>query len=200
MTPADDLLRAAERVAAAADGPAVTVEQERDKTNRILAGLADAGVMSMPTPTALGGHGCAMLETARVVAAISAVSGSAGLICAMHFGQLFSLVGHGRGDRGDDFLSRAAAGQWLIASGTSEVGVGGDILRSVCLTEPREGRLRLTKQIGNVSYLDRAAGILVTSNHDDGRRPVQRLNRVVSFNEKQRAHERVRSTRGRYRC
>lgn len=171
----ESLLEAAERIAAAADAPAVTPEEERGKANAILRGLAAERALSAPVPIELGGLGLPILEVARVVAAVSAASGSAGLICAMHLAQVITLVRHGHGEPFTGFLRRQAEGQILVASGTSEVGVGGDILKSLCRTVPDEGGYRLTKSCANISYLDQAGAILATVMHEERGRAIQRL-------------------------
>ncbi len=170
-----ELLDTAVRIVAACNQPATTVEQERAKADAILDRMCDARLLAAPVPAALGGNGLPVTAVARLVAAISAASGSAGLICAMHFAQVISLVRHGTGDVFADFLSRLADGQMLVASGTSEVGVGGDILKSRCATEPAGNGLMLVKECANISYLDRAGAILVTAMHDGRPRPMQRL-------------------------
>jgi acyl-CoA dehydrogenase len=65
----------------------------------------------------------------------------------------------------------------LVASGTSEKGVGGDILGSTCTVEPDgAGGLRIDKESPNISYLDLAGGILITAvRHRKGAKPVQVL-------------------------
>lgn len=175
MSRRPDLVGRAEAVAAAADRPAVTVQEERAKADLVLAGLTAERLLALPAPEDLGGAGASMLDVSRVVAAVSAVSGSAGLVCAMHFAQLFTLARHARGAHADKVVARVAASQSLVASGTSEVGVGGDILRSLCRIEPDGDGRRLTKAFANVSYLFEAGALLVTAMQREGRRERQRL-------------------------
>ena len=130
------VLAAAERIALAADIAAVTAAQERAKANAILDGLRSERVLSLLVPADLGGQGLGIASAARLVAAVATASGSAGLICAMHLGQVAALVRHGEGDAFAAFLRRLADRQILVASGTSEVGVGGDILKNICRTTP----------------------------------------------------------------
>jgi acyl-CoA dehydrogenase len=171
-TPVD----AVERIAAAADMPATTPEAERAKADAILAALAAERLLAPIVPVSDGGLGLTILDAARMVAAVARTSGSAALILAMHLAQVVTLVRHGSTAPLQDALRRLAARQALIASGTSEVGVGGDILRSLCRAEPdgADG-FRLVKRCANVSYLDHAGAVLATAMHHDGRREVQRL-------------------------
>ena len=176
MTTEAEMVDAVERMAAAAAVPAATLEAERDKANAVLRGLAAEGALSLVVPTEFGGAGLPVIAAARAVAAASSASGSAGLIAAMHLAQLITLVRHGRGERFEAFLRRQVADQLLVASGTSETGVGGDILKSRCRTETAvDGGYRLTKSCDNISYLDQAQAILATAMHETGGRAVQRL-------------------------
>jgi len=104
-------------------------------------------------------------DTARITFNIARLSGSAGLIYAMHMSQALTLVRHG----GDtpffrDLLNRLVREQVLVASGTSEKGVGGDIFGSICtIGDAGGGRLSVTKESPNISYLDHAGVILVSA-------------------------------------
>lgn len=103
-------------------------------------------------------------DTARITFNIARLSGSAGLIYAMHMSQALTLVRHG----GDSpffsaLLRRMVREQVLVASGTSEKGVGGDIFGSICTIEESGGRLSVTKESPNISYLDHAGLILVSA-------------------------------------
>jgi acyl-CoA dehydrogenase len=103
-------------------------------------------------------------DTARITFNIARLSGSAGLIYAMHMSQALTLVRHG----GDSpffsaLLRRMVREQVLVASGTSEKGVGGDIFGSICTIEESGGGLSVTKESPNISYLDHAGLILVSA-------------------------------------
>jgi len=166
---------AAERIAKAADRPAVTPEAEREKANAIIAGLAAERLLSPLVPTAFGGPGASILTTARAVAAVAKVSGSAGLIYAMHLAQVETLIAHGGNEHLRDFLRRLSERQLLVASATSEVGVGGNILKSLCAIEGEVGSRRLVKSCTNISYTDHAGAILATAMHTERGRAAQRL-------------------------
>ena len=63
----------------------------------------------------------------------------------------------------DDYLRKAAERQWLIASGASEVGVGGDVRSSIAAIEPNGGRFSLRKRCSVISYGEDADAILITA-------------------------------------
>ena len=139
----------------------------------VLAVLAEHRAIYAIAPASLGGLGIAPLTACRAVAAAASVSGSAGLAFAMHLAQLATVLKHGGGAVAR--LGEWARGSGLLASGTSEVGTGGDILQSRCRIEPAETGWRVTKQLANVSYLDRADAILLTAIDARRGRSVQRL-------------------------
>ena len=57
----------------------------------------------------------------------------------------------------------AALHQWLLASGTSEVGVGGDLRTSIAALEIAETDFKLHKSCTTLSYGEHADGILITA-------------------------------------
>ena len=124
---------------------------------------ADA-LLSVAVPPAFGGPGLGLGEIARITERIARISGSAGLIYAMHMSQALSVVAHGRGAFFEDFQRRMVSDQILIASGTSEKGPGGDIFTSVCTVTEADGRLSGVKETPNISYLDHAGAVLLTAN------------------------------------
>jgi acyl-CoA dehydrogenase len=116
-------------------------------------------------PKDRGGDATGLGELARITFNIARLSGSAGLIYAMHMSQALSVLRHG----GDEpfftgFFERMVAKQALVASGTSEKGVGGDIYGSLCVIEEGpDGGLSLAKESPNISYLDHADAVLVSA-------------------------------------
>jgi acyl-CoA dehydrogenase len=122
-----------------------------------------------PSIAATNGADAAWLESAvRIVYEIARVTGSAGLIVAMHMSQAMTLLRHSRGSPFlESLLERSMDRQSLVASGTSEKGVGGDVLTSICRVVPEEGGYALTKDSPNISYLDLADVLLATALHAD---------------------------------
>jgi acyl-CoA dehydrogenase len=116
-------------------------------------------------PTGRGGADADLSQTARVTFHLAKTSGSLGLIYAMHASQAYTLLRHGAGSPFLEALAdRLIAEQTLVASGTSEKGVGGDIFGSACAIEPLEdGLFSVAKESPNISYLDHAGAVLVTA-------------------------------------
>jgi len=87
------------------------------------------------------------------------------MIFAMHQIQVACLVRHGRSERFfREYLTRLAREPRLIASVTSEAGVGGSTRTSIAPIEYRAGaRCRLQKNGTIVSYCDAADDLLITA-------------------------------------
>jgi acyl-CoA dehydrogenase len=87
------------------------------------------------------------------------------MVFAMHQIQVACLVHHYLGSPGFfyDYLAELCEHQHLLASATSEVGVGGDVRASLCAVKRDGSAFTLTKQAAVVSYGAYADGILVTA-------------------------------------
>jgi len=146
---------------------------ERQITNEILEGLAAARLLWLDDALAPDGRFSAALSTAaRITYLIAGHSGSAGLVYAMHISQVFTLERHARNT---PFLAALLQtfrdNQALIASGTSEKGVGGDIFGTLCTVErSSDDGFVVRKDSPNISYLDLARAVLITamSEHSSG--------------------------------
>ena len=127
-------------------------------------------------PIERGGLGLGLADAARVTVRLAKTSGSLGLIYAMHLSQALSLLRHGAGSPYlTAFTDRLIRDQALVASGTSEKSLGGDILRSVCAVEAGpDGALQVVKESPNISYMDHAQAVLVTAMRAEAKgRPTQ---------------------------
>jgi acyl-CoA dehydrogenase len=86
------------------------------------------------------------------------------MVFAMHQIQVACIVHHARGSLYfEDFLRQLVDKQYLIASATTELGVGGDLRSSLCAVEVEGDRFRLVKKAPVISYGAFADQILVTS-------------------------------------
>lgn len=138
---------------------------EKAYADAILAQLKDDRLLWAAAPKAKGGEGLSVADLARATFHIARLSGSAGLIYAMHMSQALSVIRHG-GEAAyfAGLVDRLTRDQTLVASGTSEKGVGGDIFGSLCTVEAApEGGLMVTKESPNISYLDHAGLVLISA-------------------------------------
>ncbi|MFE6663315.1 acyl-CoA dehydrogenase family protein [Streptomyces sp. NPDC057697] len=146
--------------------------EEADRTasfpDKGIDALKAAGLLSAAIPAAYGGSGLTAPELAELAARIGRHCGSTGMIWAMHQLQLACLApAAADGPELADYLRTAAAEQHLVASVTSEAGIGGNLRMSrAALVQVGEEYL-LEKHATTVSYGERADSLLVTARRDD---------------------------------
>lgn len=126
--------------------------------------LKEKKLLGLLVPARDGGAEASLADVISVCHALGQACASTAMIYAMHQIQVWCIVRHG----GDSawhraFLKRLASEQLLLASATSEAGVGGDVRSSVCALEEKNGRLTFDKQATVISYGADADGILATS-------------------------------------
>ena len=125
--------------------------------------LRSHALLSAYVPTELGGAGLSMTQICRLCEALGEYCASTAMIYAMHQIQVACIVHHGT-DSGyfRDYLRRLVDEQLLLASATTEVGVGGDLRTSVCALESADGGFTLEKKAPVISYGLEADAILAT--------------------------------------
>jgi acyl-CoA dehydrogenase len=124
--------------------------------------LKQARVLGALVPSDLGGFGATLSEAGDSIAALSRRCSSSAMILAMHHLQVACLASHGDNDVLRSYLSEVATRQLLLASATTEVGVGGQLRTSKCALEPSGGRFTLDKQAGVISYGAHSDAVLAT--------------------------------------
>ena len=93
-------------------------------------------MMSACVPQDLGGFGCGMVELAAMCEALAQHCASAAMVFAMHQIQVACIVRHGLAQPYfRAYVATLVEQQNLIASVTSEVGVGGEMRTSLCGVE-----------------------------------------------------------------
>jgi acyl-CoA dehydrogenase len=163
-TTADRLVAEAVRIGEEIAGPcADDVDRKARFPSEAFDALRAQRLLSVMIPADLGGDGLGIGPVARAVGALSRHCASTGMIYAMHQMQAACLVRHGRSDALRDYQRALAQGQYLLASATTELGVGGDIRTSKCAVERSGGRFRLEKQAPVISYGESADAVLATA-------------------------------------
>jgi acyl-CoA dehydrogenase len=118
-------------------------------------------------PAELGGLGLNILELGRICEALAHYCASTAMIFAMHQIQVACIVHHARDSQYfTRYLRELVDRQWLIASATTELGVGGDLRSSICAIEVTGDRFRLIKKAPVISYGQQADQILATCRRD----------------------------------
>ncbi|GAA2107311.1 acyl-CoA dehydrogenase family protein [Kitasatospora saccharophila] len=149
-----------ERAAAAAAAASSSVDGQARFPAEATAALRAGGLLNAAVPTRLGGLGLPLPELVRIAGRLAAACGSAAMVWSMHQVQMACLARH---HPDAPLLARAIAEQWLVASVTSENGVGGDLRSSRTGIGTGEGRCTLDKQGPTVSYGAHADAFLVTA-------------------------------------
>lgn len=156
-----------ERVAHVAD-IAARYAGEVDAAARFPAEAVDAmratGLLGSSLPVALGGEGLTLVQLGSIAARLGAACSSAGMVFAMHHSQVLSLSRHLGGSASLAVLAgRIASEQLLLASATTELGIGGDVRSSSCFVDPEGDKVRLVKNAPVISYGSEADLVLVTA-------------------------------------
>ena len=124
-------------------------------------------LLGLLVPVAAGGPGATLADTVSVCRSLGQACGSSALIYAMHQIQVACLVAGASDSRWQRaFLERVAHEQLLLASVTSEVGIGGNIRSSLCAPDYGRDRITLTKRSSAISYGEHADALLVTARRD----------------------------------
>jgi acyl-CoA dehydrogenase len=165
---AGDLLEAARHVGRGAAGPAAeAVDRDARFPHEAIAALREQRMLGALVPRELGGRGATITEVAAACETLGRFCASTAMIYAMHQIEVACLVRHVRQvPFFRNYLAELAEREWLLASATSEIGVGGDLRRSVCAVERTGTAIRLRKQAPVISYGEEADDILVTARRD----------------------------------
>ena len=115
-------------------------------------------------PVELGGEGATLSDLAAISHALSQGCSSSGMVYAMHQIQVACLLHHGLDVEGlRAYARRVASEQLLLASATTELGVGGDVRTSLCAVDLNETTFELRKETPVISYGDHCDAIFVTA-------------------------------------
>jgi acyl-CoA dehydrogenase len=125
------------------------------------------GLLGALVPAELGGLGHDLRTAAAVVRTVGRYCASSAMILAMHHIQVACLVRHGRSEPLRAYARRVASEQLLLASATTEIGIGGNTRNSSCYVQrDGAGSFTLTKQAPVISYGQYADAIFTTARRD----------------------------------
>ncbi len=152
------------RIAAEIAGPAAADVDDRARfPAEAIDALRKDGLLAAGIPKDLGGQGCSIADLSRMCTALGQHCASTAMVFAMHQIQVACIVRHGLGSSYfRAYLQEVVQKQLLIASVTSEAGVGGDTRTSVCAVEKTDNRFVLNKDATTISYGEAADDLLVT--------------------------------------
>lgn len=151
-------------VARVAEENAEEVDREARFPHETMAALREARLLSIMIPRELGGEEASVAEVAELCTILGRACASSGMVFAMHQIKMSSLVEHGAGDEWHRaFMRRCADQQLLLASATTEAGIGGDLRNSICSVVPDGDHVILEKDASVISYALDSDAILVTA-------------------------------------
>jgi acyl-CoA dehydrogenase len=155
---------AVRRIADEVAGPAAaSVDAESRFPREAFDALKQARLLSTFVPADLGGDGASLLELGAMCELLGQRCASTAMVFAMHQIQVACLVRHGlRQPFFRSYLASVAREQRLIASVTSEAGVGGSVRTSISPIRREGGMCTLEKDGTVVSYGEAAQDWLVT--------------------------------------
>lgn len=126
------------------------------------AALKQEKLLSAYIPQRFGGYGLSIQQICKICETLARYCASTAMIYAMHQIQVACIVHHGRTPWFEQFMGKMAANQLLLASATTELGVGGDLRSSLCHVQVNGDEFTLEKQAPVVSYGEHADAILIT--------------------------------------
>ncbi|MBB3611692.1 acyl-CoA dehydrogenase family protein [Rhizobium sp. BK602] len=190
----DGLATRAARVAAIAGKHADAVDAEGRFPREAVEAMRAERLLSIQIPVELGGEAASITQIAELCSILGQACAASAMVFAMHQIKLSSLVEHGAGsDWHRDFMRRIAREQLLLASATTEGGIGGNLRNSICAITVEGDTCFLEKDATVISYGAHADAILITSrSHADAASSDQvltvflkdqyRLERTVEWN------------------
>lgn len=162
--PAKWLPELARRIGEEVAGPAAwEVDRDARFPAEAIAALKAERILSAMVPVDQGGFGATVTDMSNAIRALSRYCAASGCVLAMHVEQLFILLRYGTTPALRRKIEELVERQLLIANANSEVGLGGDVMRSLAALEEEEGGWRFDKQALAASYARHADLILSTA-------------------------------------
>ncbi|CAM5396744.1 acyl-CoA dehydrogenase family protein [Mesorhizobium sp. UC22_110] len=158
------LAERAGRVAAVAAAHADDVDIKSRFPQEAVDAMRLERLLSVQIADEFGGEDATISDVAEICSLIGQSCASAAMVFAMHHIKLSSLVSHGSESGWHQaFMRRVADEQLLLASATTEGGIGGNLRNSICAIEVNGADCHLEKDATVISYGEYADAILITS-------------------------------------
>ncbi|MEV4898320.1 acyl-CoA dehydrogenase family protein [Nonomuraea sp. NPDC055795] len=150
---------------------AAAVDRDARFPKEALSALRAHGLLAAAAPAERGGLGADVPALAGMAAALARGCGATAMIWAMHQVQLACLLAGEQAPELREAVTRVVRDQLLIASATSEAGIGGALRTSSCAVERDGAGARLDKRATTVSYGVEADALLVSARRGPGSPP-----------------------------
>lgn len=129
-------------------------------------------LLSVYVPQKFGGDGISVTDLCRICEQLGHYDGSVAMIFAMHQIQVACIVQNAADDAFfRQYLHELCNDQLLLASATTEIGVGGDVRSSICAVNVKGDRFSLTKKAPVISYALDSDAIMVTCRSSEDAAP-----------------------------
>ncbi|WP_297910774.1 acyl-CoA dehydrogenase family protein [Thiomonas sp.] len=161
----EDLQQLAHRIGRESLAPhAVAVDRDARFPSEAFGALREARLLGAYVPREHGGMGLDLAQIVKLCEILGQYCSATAMVYAMHQIQVACIVHHALGSGYfAGFARRLCEHQWLLASATTEVGIGGDLRSSICSVEWQGDRFSVTKKAPVISYLDAADVLLLTA-------------------------------------
>ncbi|MDR7033308.1 acyl-CoA dehydrogenase family protein [Mesorhizobium sp. BE184] len=158
------LAERAGRVAAIAAAHADDVDAQARFPQEAADAMKLERLLSIQVASDLGGEDASLSQVAEICSLLGQSCSAAAMMFAMHHIKLSSLVTHGADSAWHRaFMRRICDEQLLLASATTEGGIGGNLRNSICAISVNGDRCTLEKDATVISYGAYADAILITS-------------------------------------
>ena len=148
------------------------VDRDARFPEEAIGALRELKLLSCYVPTELGGMGLEIAQVARLCHVLGEYCASTAMIFAMHQIQVACIVHHGLANVFfRDYARELSTHQRLLASATTELGIGGDVRSSKCAVRVVDDHFILEKQCPVISYGEMADAILVTCRRSEDAGP-----------------------------
>ncbi|MET0592819.1 MAG: acyl-CoA dehydrogenase family protein [Polyangiaceae bacterium] len=159
--PIDAVRRIAKEIARA---NANDVDQKARFPIEAITALREQKLMSALVPKELGGAALTFGEVATMCELLASGCASTGMVFAMHQIQVACIARHGLSSPGlSQYLREVVEKQYVIASVTSEVGVGGEMRTRIAAVSRESGRYAVYKAATTISSCELADDLLLTA-------------------------------------
>lgn len=140
-----------------------SVDREARFPAESFAALKAARYLSSYVPVEYGGMGLTVAGIGRMCEVLGQYCASTAMVFAMHQIQVACIVHHAlQSPFFQAYVRELVEQQHLLASATTELGIGGDVRSSLCAVQIDGDRFTLDKQAPVISYGATADAILVT--------------------------------------
>ncbi len=142
---------------------ATEVDRDARFPTEAIEALKSEKLLTAYVPTEFGGMGLDITQLSKICEILGQYCASTAMIFAMHQIQVGCIVHHALGaDFFANYVRDMVKHQYLLASATTELGIGGDVRSSICAVKVDGVLFTLDKQAPVISYGAMADAILVT--------------------------------------